>query len=71
MWPRSVSCSAKTATAPCLADAAARRKARRAQQHDYSTCRDKDCQRVACEAYKSGYDDGFQDGMEAAEMADR
>jgi hypothetical protein len=53
------------------AEAAARRKARRGQQHDYATCRDKDCQRVACDAYKAGYDDGFGDGLEAAEVANR
>jgi len=53
------------------AEAAARRKARRAQQHDYGTCRDRDCERAACEAYKSGYDNGFADGLQAAEVANR
>ncbi len=40
---------------------AAARKAR--PQHNYRTCRDEDCQRVACEAYAEGY----ADGMAAAE----
>ena len=39
------------------AAAAAKRKAarkRRAARHDYHRCRDLDCQRVACEAYREG-----------------
>jgi ribosomal protein L4 len=46
---------------------AARRPARRPGRpaHDYRNCRDHDCQRVACEAYR----EGVADGMDAAEEA--
>jgi hypothetical protein len=32
------------------------------QRHNYRTCRDKECRRLACEAYRQGRDDGYQDG---------
>jgi hypothetical protein len=32
------------------------------RKHDYHTCRDGDCQRLACVAYKEGYQDGYEDG---------
>ena len=32
-------------------------------QHRYESCRDPDCPRLACRAYKDGYDDGFADGV--------
>jgi hypothetical protein len=35
-------------------------------QHRYSACRDGDCRRIGCEAFRVGYDDGFADGMSAA-----
>lgn len=34
-------------------------------RHDYRTCRDHDCERVACEAYR----EGVADGMDAEERA--
>ena len=34
-------------------------------RHDYRNCRDHDCQRIACEAYR----EGVADGMDAAEEA--
>lgn len=39
---------------------AARKPARRSARpaHSYQTCRDQDCQRIACEAYRQGLDDG-------------
>lgn len=30
--------------------------------HRYRTCRDDDCRRAACAAYKEGYEDGDEDG---------
>ena len=54
------------------AAAAARRKKARARpsapssraQHDYRTCRDGECARHACAAYRDGYADGLQDLQE-------
>jgi len=47
-------------------DFKARRKAATAKPkrppHNYRTCKDGDCRRQACEAYKEGYDDGEADG---------
>jgi hypothetical protein len=37
-----------------------------ANRHDYWNCRDDDCPRLACRAYKDGYGDGFADGMSVA-----
>ncbi len=37
-----------------------------ANRHDYWSCRDGDCPRLACRAYKDGYGDGFADGMATA-----
>jgi len=44
---------------------AARRPARKPgrPRHDYRNCRDADCERLACEAYR----EGVEDGMDAAE----
>ena len=39
--------------------AAARRRGR--PEHDYRNCRDADCQRVACEAYREGFENGWED----------
>lgn len=46
---------------------AARKPARRPGRpsHDYRNCRDHDCERAACEAYR----DGVNDGMDASEGA--
>lgn len=30
--------------------------------HNYVTCRDPDCERKTCEAFRDGYVDGFEDG---------
>lgn len=42
------------------------------QPHRYTSCKDKDCQRVAClayrEGYRDGYDDGFPDGVAACPL---
>jgi hypothetical protein len=38
--------------------AAARRRGR--PEHDYRNCRDADCQRVACEAYREGFENGWE-----------
>jgi hypothetical protein len=32
-------------------------------QHPYHLCRDPDCERYACVAWKQGYADGFADGF--------
>lgn len=34
--------------------------------HLYQTCRDAGCGRLACMAYRDGYDDGFADGLATA-----
>jgi hypothetical protein len=31
----------------------------RPQKHDYRRCRDADCERVACEAWREGFDEGL------------
>lgn len=36
-----------------------------AERHDYHACRDKDCQRVACQAWKEGLAEGYEEGAEA------
>jgi histone H1/5 len=42
----------------------ARTRSRPAQpKHDFRTCRDGECERYACVAYKEGYEDGYPDGM--------
>jgi len=59
------------------AEESARRKAAAAErrrnrpQHRYETCRDDGCERVGCVAYRTGYHEGFADGMEAADRASR
>ena len=32
-------------------------------KHLYQSCRDKDCERVACEAYREGRDEGYREGF--------
>jgi membrane carboxypeptidase/penicillin-binding protein PbpC len=34
-------------------------------KHTYASCRDKECQRPLCVAYKEGYSDGYEDGYAA------
>ena len=40
-----------------------------APQHRYQSCRDGDCERIACVAWREaraeGYDEGYQDGYRA------
>jgi hypothetical protein len=36
------------------------------QKHRYTTCHDADCPRLACIAYKQGYEDGYAAGVAAA-----
>ena len=45
---------------------AARPKLQR-PQHDYATCRDADCHRYACIAFRDGYDRGSADAQAMAE----
>lgn len=40
----------------------------RPQQHDYRTCRDDECRRHACVAFKEGYEAGFPDGQAACPL---
>jgi hypothetical protein len=47
----------------------ASRPSRRTSGHDYRTCRDDDCQRPACEAYREGYADGQEAGYAAGYSA--
>jgi hypothetical protein len=35
------------------------------KHHHYRTCRDEDCPRPLCIAYKDGFDDGFDAGQSA------
>lgn len=35
-------------------------------KHNYRTCRDPDCERVACEAYRQGVEDGMDAAREEA-----
>ncbi|HVB45263.1 MAG TPA: hypothetical protein VNF47_21515 [Streptosporangiaceae bacterium] len=35
-------------------------------KHYYRTCRDPDCLRLPCVAYKTGYGDGYDDATAAA-----
>jgi flagellar biosynthesis/type III secretory pathway protein FliH len=44
--------------------AKAARKKRQADRHDYQSCRDGDCPRPLCVAFKTGYRQGDQDGYE-------
>ena len=36
-------------------------------RHEYQACRDEDCTRLACGAFREGHAQGFADGMQAAE----
>jgi hypothetical protein len=40
----------------------AERSGPKRQTHNYVTCRDPDCERKTCEAFRDGYRDGFEDG---------
>ena len=48
--------------------AAEKRRAARAgkPQHDYHSCRDGDCQRRTCVAYREGFEDAMQSAAESA-----
>jgi len=56
----------RTAKAKKDAAAAKRAAARKARpEHPrFSACRDADCKRAACVAYREGREDGFQDGYD-------
>jgi hypothetical protein len=41
----------------------------RQQAHRYTRCRDDDCLRLPCVAYRDGYDDGYGDGYQAGSAA--
>lgn len=43
---------------------AAARKQRQKDRHDYQSCRDKDCQRSLCVAFRTGYKIGEVDGFD-------
>jgi transcription elongation factor Elf1 len=47
--------------------AIAKKTAAASQAHLYEACRDKDCQRVACRAYKEGREEGYQEGYQHGE----
>jgi hypothetical protein len=36
-------------------------------KHDYRWCRDPDCPRLACTAYRDGYQDGMDDAFASME----
>lgn len=55
---RRAAAAARRAKAASSRAAPARRPA-----HDYRTCRDNDCARHACAAYKAGYEDGITDSV--------
>lgn len=40
------------------------RSKRQADRHDYQTCKDDDCKRPACVAYKTGWQDGYKAGFD-------
>jgi hypothetical protein len=47
--------------------AASRKKpAARKAAHRYESCRDRDCERLACVAYRDGYEEGYELGAAAA-----
>jgi hypothetical protein len=54
----------KAAAAARRAKAGTARSAPRTA-HDYRTCRDGDCARHACAAYRDGYTDGQEDGRQS------
>jgi hypothetical protein len=54
--------ASKAKTARAKARPPSRRSSR--PTHDYRRCRDADCQRIPCEAYREGYDDGFGSATE-------
>jgi hypothetical protein len=35
------------------------------EQHEYQICRDQDCRRLACQAYREGHANGYADGASA------
>lgn len=40
-----------------------------ADRHDYRLCRDGDCPRLACEAWREAYQEGYADGVSAGYSA--
>jgi hypothetical protein len=45
--------------------------ARGGQAHRYTSCRDRDCERLPCLAYREGYSDGHEDGWAEGYAAGR
>ena len=41
-----------------------RERQRSRARHEYQSCKDEDCQRPVCVAFKQGYKDGYRDGYE-------
>jgi hypothetical protein len=54
----------KRRTAQAKKDAAAAKRKARPQHPKPSVCRDGDCKRTGCVAYREGREDGFQDGYD-------
>jgi hypothetical protein len=38
-------------------------------QHRYQACRDRDCERTACTAWREAYEEGFAEGFAAGAAA--
>jgi hypothetical protein len=51
------------------AEKAAKAKRPPRAQHDYQACRDGDCQRVACKAWKEAWEEGEREGYEKGHAA--
>lgn len=63
-------CSVRTDFRKRLAEQkrqAKKRPAPKAEQHDYHSCRDQNCQRRMCTAYREGFEDGRTDALEQME----
>ena len=50
--------------------AAAKSSASAKPKHLYQSCRDDDCERVACEAFREGRAEGYRDGYDEGSAAD-
>ena len=35
------------------------------KRHDYRSCRDRQCERFACQVWREAYDEGWQEGFTA------
>lgn len=52
----------KKRTAKAKKDAAAASRKSRPQHPPWAACKDTDCQRTGCRAYRDGHEDGYRDG---------